>query len=70
MPLTALRHAAFSSRRLYTVGASGDSSGSRDSERTRALNMDDRNERLRSSSGELIVPLEPHWQASIESATD
>jgi hypothetical protein len=66
MPLTALRHAAFSARRLYTVGGSNDAGGP-DNDRGLA---DDRKERMRTSSGEVIVPLEPHWQASIESATD
>jgi hypothetical protein len=65
MPLTALRHAAFSARRTYTVGSSVDGKrpdGSDGARSDRAHND--------TSSEDLSIALEPHWEASIDAATD
>jgi hypothetical protein len=65
MSLTALRQAAFSARRTYTVGSSVE------------IKRPDGGDSSRSERGRIdtdvdgvAVPLEPHWQASIDAATD
>ena len=63
MSLTAVRHAAFSARRTYTVGGTVDVKRP-DSETSSA------ERRTGESDDGATVALEPHWQASIESATD
>lgn len=65
MSLTALRQAAFSARRTYTVGASAEIKRPDGGEASRK-------ERPRKDTNieGVSIPLEPHWQASIDAATD
>ena len=62
MSFTALRQAALASRRTYTVG----SQLSAEPKRTDS----GQDSRLSDRRPDSSIQLEPHWQASIESATD
>jgi hypothetical protein len=64
MSLTALRQAAFSARRIYTVG------GAAEGTRSEKGGSDAQAERARTEGARTQVALEPHWQAAIDSATD
>ena len=68
MSLSALRQAAFSARRTYTVGSSAEIKRPDGGEASRH----GRNERARKDTNieGVSIPLEPHWQASIDAATD
>ena len=64
MPLTALRHAAFSARRTYTVT-------SPDTKRPDGSDAPAVERGRKDTSAEGVsIQLEQHWQQSIDAATD
>ena len=67
MSLTALRQAALASRRTYTVGSTQLTA---DSKRSDIAGVQDGRISERRPDGAPSVSLEPHWQASIDIATD
>lgn len=64
MSFTALRQAAFGARRIYTVG------GAADSRRGEKGGSEIKTDRPSTDPSATTDALEPHWQETIESATD